>query len=138
MRRPPVFALFACALLVAGCATTDSRTTALTGTLTAHANAIRWDGFASAMQFVDPAWRQAHPLSSLDQARYQQVRVASYDEGEGPIPAGPDQVRQVVQIGLINRNTQSERTVVDHQTWTWDATQKRWWLSSGLPDITRQ
>jgi hypothetical protein len=137
MRRLPVLVLLASALLVAGCATSDPRSSALTGTLTAYANAIRWDGFDSALQFVDPAWRQAHPLSSIDRARYQQVRVASYDEGEGPIPAGPGEVRQVVQIGVINRNTQAERTVIDHQTWTWDAAHKRWWLSSGLPDITR-
>jgi hypothetical protein len=137
MRRLPVFAVLACTLLIAGCATTDLRSSALTGTLTAYANAIRWDGFDSALQFVDPAWRAAHPLSSIDHSRYAQVRVGSYDEGEGPTPAGPDQVRQVVKIGLINKNTQAERTVIDHQTWTWDAAHNRWWLSSGLPDITR-
>jgi hypothetical protein len=131
----PVLALLALAMLVAGCAT-DRRSTALTSTLNAYANTLRWDGFASALAYIDPKWREDHPLSSLDQARYQQVRVSSYNEGEGPIPAGPDEIHQVVHIGLINRNTQSERTIIDRQTWTWDEEKQRWWLSSGLPDIT--
>lgn len=136
MRRLSVPILLALVLLLAGCAT-DRRSTALTSTLNAYANAVRWDGFPSALQYVDPKWREEHPLSSLDQARYQQVRVGSYNDGEGPIPAGPDEIRQVVHIGLINKNTQVERTVIDRQTWTWDEDAKRWWLSSGLPDITR-
>lgn len=137
MRRLSVPVMLALALLVAGCAT-DRRSTVLTSTLNRYANAVRWDGFASALEYVDPKWREEHPLSSLDQARYQQVRVGSYDDGDGPIPTGPDEIRQVVRIGLINKNTQVERTIVDRQTWTWDEAAQRWWLSSGLPDITRE
>jgi hypothetical protein len=66
------------------------------------------------------------------------VRVTGYDDGAGPVPDGENEVRQVVQIGLVNINTQSERTVVDRQTWRYDPEKKRWWLMSGLPDITRE
>jgi hypothetical protein len=124
------------ALSLAGCAA-DQRSKLLTETLLAYANAIRWDGFASAQQFVDPEVVKQHPLSSLDMARYQQVRVSDYDEGDGAVPAGENEVHQVVKISLINRNTQSERSIIDRQTWRYDPEKKRWWLESGLPDITQ-
>jgi len=136
MRHTAASLIALSALLLAGCAT-NRRSQTLTETLAAYANAVRWDGFASAQPFVDPAVRRAHPLSALDMARYRQVRVSDYDEGAGAIPVTQDEVRQVVKIGLINRHTQSERTVVDHQTWRYDPKAHRWWLESGLPDISR-
>jgi len=137
MRRTVICLVALAALLLGGCAA-DQRSQTLTETLLAYANAVRWDGFPSAWQFVDPKVREAHPLTSLDQARFQQVRVSDYDEGNGPVPVGQNEVQQVVKISLINRNTQSERSVIDHQTWRYDPRKKRWWLESGLPDITRQ
>jgi len=137
MRRYLLPLLALLALLCAGCAT-DQRNQALITTLNAYANTLRWADFQSAQQFVDPKVREANPLSSLDMARFQQVRVTGYDEGAGPVPDGQNQVRQVVQISLVNLNTQSERTVIDRQSWRYDPEKKRWWLTSGLPDITRE
>ncbi|MGN2242949.1 hypothetical protein ACFWZU_05475 [Frateuria sp. GZRR33] len=131
----PLLALVA--MLCAGCAT-DQRNQALVTTLNAYASTLRWGDFQSAQQFVDPKVREANPVSSLELARYGQVRVTGYDEGAGPVPDGENQVRQVVQISLVNVNTQSERTVVDRQSWRYDPEKKRWWLMSGLPDITRE
>ncbi|MEI7036702.1 hypothetical protein [Fulvimonas yonginensis] len=123
--------------LCAGCAT-DQRNQSLITTLNAYAGTLRWGDFQSALQFVDPKVREAHPPSALDMARYQQVRVTGYDEGAGPVPDGENRVRQVVQISLVNLNTQAERTIVDRQSWRYDPEKKRWWLTSGLPDITRE
>lgn len=131
----PLIALVA--MLCAGCAT-DQRNQALITTLNGYANTLRWADFQSAQQFVDPKVREAHPLTSLDLARFQQVRVTGYDEGAGAVPDGENRVRQVVQISLVNLNTQSERTIVDRQSWRYDPQTKRWWLMSGLPDITRE
>lgn len=136
MRRTITCLVALSALLLGGCAA-DRRSNTLTETLLAYANAVRWDGFPSAWQFVDPKVRKEHPLTALDQARFQQVRVSDYDEGNGAMPEGKNQVTQVVKISLINRNTQSERSVIDHQTWRYDPVAKRWWLESGLPDITQ-
>jgi hypothetical protein len=88
--------------------------------------------------FIEPKERAAHPLTPLDMARFKQVRVSQYEEGNGPVPVGQNEVQQTVQIGLINVNTQTGRTIVDHQTWHYDETSKHWWLTSGLPDITQQ
>lgn len=124
-------------LALAGCAT-QNRSDTLTTTLTAYASALRWGDFQSAAIFMDPKTRADQLPSALDLARYKQVRVSEYDAGNGPVPAGNDQVQQLVHINLINLNTQSERSIVDHQTWRYDEATKHWWLTSGLPDITKQ
>ena len=123
-------------LLLAGCAT-QKRSDTLTTTLTAYGSALRWGDFQSAAQFLDPDIRLKHPLSELEIARYKQVRVSEYDDGNGPVPAGEGSVQQTVHISLINIHTQSERTIVDHQTWHYDEKAMHWWLTSGLPDITQ-
>lgn len=129
-----VFMLAVCS----GCATmsAESEGRALQTTLVAYANAIRWGGFEQALAFVDPQTLKQHPLSHLDMERYKQVRVASYIE-QPAVPVGPHEVRQVVQIGLININTQTERNIIDTQLWRYDPNDKHWRLVSGLPDIVR-
>ena len=128
----PIFALGA------GCAamTTQSESRALETTLVAYANAIRWGDVEQALAFVDPETLKAHPLSSIDMERYRQLKVAAYTE-QPPLPVGPHEVRQVVQISLVNINTQTERSIVDKQLWRYDEKGKHWHLMSGLPDIVQ-
>jgi hypothetical protein len=137
MRRILTLFVVLSMLLLGGCAT-DQRSDSLTTTLNAYASTVRWGDFPSALQFVDPKVREAHPVPALEMSRYQQYKVSGYDEGKGPIPNGKDEVTQVVQINLVNVNTQHERSVTDHQTWHYDAEGKRWWLVTGLPDISQQ
>ena len=47
-------------LALAGCAA-QTRSDSLTNTLKAYASTVRWGDFASAVQFVDPDTRKAHP-----------------------------------------------------------------------------
>lgn len=136
MRRIAGPILLSSMLLLAGCAT-DKRSDTLNRTMIEYANAVRWNGFEAAEQFVDPKVRAAHPLTALDHERFKQIQVSGYDDGDGPVAAGPNEVRQVVQISLTNVHTQNVRTVVDHQLWRYDAEKNRWWLESGLPDITQ-
>ncbi|MDA3913345.1 hypothetical protein [Oleiagrimonas sp.] len=136
MKRTIIATTLLTALLLLGGCATDRRNKSLESTLTAYGAALRWGSFAEAESFIDPTYRKAHPLTDLDMSRYKQVRVSDYDSGNGPIPVSKGTVRQVVRIGIINKNTQRERTIIDHQTWTWDAKQKHWLLETGLPDIT--
>lgn len=121
-------------LLLTGCAS-DRRDTALTTTLNAYANAMRWGDFQSALQFVDPEVLKAHPPTDLEMARYAQFKVSGYDDGQGPKPTSDTEVQQLVQVSLVNINTQAERTVLDRQTWHYDPVKNRWWLMTGLPNI---
>ncbi|EIL89271.1 hypothetical protein UU9_09552 [Rhodanobacter fulvus Jip2] len=134
MRR--ILIVVAAVVLLAGCATAQ-RKDALTSTLNAYAATLRWGSFQSALKFVDPKVLQMNPPTSLDMARYQQVRVSDYDEGAGPSVVAENEVQQVVQLHLINIHTQSERTVIDRQTWRYDPEAKHWWLTSGLPNVTQ-
>ncbi|RDS80714.1 hypothetical protein [Dyella psychrodurans] len=137
MRRIVGPILLSTALLLSGCAT-NKRQDALSLTMIQYANAVRFDGFEAAEQFVDPKVRAAHPLTDLARARFDQVQVSGYDDGNGPIPVSDNEVRQNVQISLTNIHTQSVRTIVDHQVWRYDPDKSHWWLESGLPDIAPQ
>ena len=137
MRRIPHILLVLSILLLAACATQE-RSRSLTTTLSAYGGVLRWGDFASAAQFIDPKVRAEHPLSELDRARYKQVRVTEYDDGSGPVPISPTEVQQTVRLSVVNIHTQAERTVIDRQTWHYDEQARHWWLTSGLPDITRE
>lgn len=124
-------------LLLAGCATLQNRNVLRDDTLDGYAAALRWGDFQSAWSYVDPAVRAAHPLTPRQKALYGTVRVAEY-ETPGPSATGPDTIQQTAQISLIVKSTQQVYSVLDHQTWRWDNKAKRWWLESGLPDISQQ
>jgi hypothetical protein len=134
MRRFAGPVLLSTMLLLSGCAT-DKRSDTLTRTMIAYGNAVRWDGFEAAEQFVDPKVREAHPLTDLDRERFKQVQVSDYDDGNGPVPVSQNEVRQTAQISLTNVHTQAVRTIVDHQLWRYDPDKNHWWLESGIPDI---
>ncbi|MBS0381575.1 MAG: hypothetical protein JSR56_04000 [Proteobacteria bacterium] len=130
--------IMACALwLLAGCATLQRKDQLRDETLESYGAALRWGDFQSAWNFVDPAVRSAHPLTTQQKALYNTVRIAQY-EPSGPMATGPDTVEQRAQITLIVKTSQSVYSVLDRQTWRWDAKAKHWWLESGLPDITPQ
>lgn len=137
MRRIPTILLMLSILLLAACATQE-RSQSLTSTLSAYGGVLRWGDFASAAQFLDPEVRAKHPLTELDLARYKQVRVTEYNDDTGPVPINPTEVQQTVRISVVNIHTQAERNITDHQTWKYDEKTKHWWLTSGLPDITRE
>ncbi|MDR2012860.1 MAG: hypothetical protein LBQ20_07450 [Rhodanobacter sp.] len=139
---PPRHPLIACALslvlALTGCSTsTSSKQDNLQNTLRAYALALRWNDFTRAQAFIDPKTRTEHPPTALELARFKQVQVVSYEE-RSTLPSGKDEVTQVVEIGLVNVNSQSARSVIDHQLWRYDDQSKHWWLVSGLPDISRK
>lgn len=135
MRRIALLALALVVTLLSGCAS-DVRNEALTNTTNAYASAVRWNDWEGAQSFIDKDYAAEHPLNSVDQGRLGQLRVTGYDEGGGPRPDGDDEVVQVVQVNVVNVNTQAERTVVDHQRWRYDTEKKKWWLMTGLPDFS--
>jgi hypothetical protein len=101
---------------------------------TAYAAAIRWSDFDSADAIIDPEYAQAHPQTDLERERYEQVQISGYRELR-TAQEGEDVVVRDVEIRLINRNTQAERSVRVRERWRWDPQAKQWWLASGLPDL---
>lgn len=100
-----------------------------------YASAIRWNEFELAWAQVDPEYRKEHPLSDLEKGRFKHIQVTGYEEKAQDLLADGG-VEVLVQIRLINKNTQAERVIMDTQVWRWDAKAKRWWLSTGLPDFS--
>ena len=135
MRRIVLPVLVAALALLAGCAS-DKRSDSLTTTLMRYGSAIRWGDFTTAQAFVDPDYAAAHPISSIEQGRLAQLRVTSYDEGGGPQAEGKNEVVQVVQVSVVNLNTQAERSIVDRQRWHYDREKNKWHLMTGLPDFS--
>ncbi len=139
MHRRAVFIAALSSVLLAACASLSmdkikSKETILEETLKTYAATIRWGDMTQALAFVDPKYRQAHPLTDLDIARYRQVQVTSYNE-QPAAPMSADEVGQTVEIGLVNINTQTARSIIDRQIWRYDEKEKHWWLMTGLPDI---
>jgi hypothetical protein len=128
-------AAFALAALLAGCATTRrvDRNEALREAQYAWSAAIRWGDFEGAWTMVDPKVREAHPLTPLEMERYQQVQLSAYRELGSTV--GPDTAARPIEIGVVNRHTQVERTTRYVERWRYDAEADRWWITSGLPDL---
>jgi len=98
-------------------------------------NALRWNEFDRAWTFVDPLVQQANPLTELESKRFEQVQITGLTVKSRMV--APDGLtEQVIEIQLVSKFTQVERTLTDHQRWRWDDKAKRFWLVSGLPDIT--
>lgn len=126
--------LLAAGLVTLAACATATRSESLRVRLYNYAAAIRWNDIDQAVGYVDPALLAAKPFTDADRERWQKVQVSRYFEG----PQGSDgqgRVLQTVQIELIDRATQSVRTIVDHQRWRYDETAKTWWLESGLPQL---
>ncbi|HEU0154182.1 MAG TPA: hypothetical protein VFQ84_12650 [Arenimonas sp.] len=121
-------------VLFTACASQTVQRSPRDQTLYHYVSAVRWSDFDVAAGFIDPAVLEAKPLTDLEKERYKQFQVSGYEVKSGSEPA-PDTYEQVVEIRVINRNTQVEKVITDRQTWRWDAEAKRWWLMSGLPDL---
>lgn len=103
--------------------------------LYSYQGVIRWNDFDRAVGFIEPQALSEHPIDPLDLERMKQFQVTSYDVRTINEPVEGEML-QVVEIKVINKHTQVERTIIDHQQWRWDPATERWWLVSGLPDFT--
>lgn len=121
-------------LLLVACAGTP-RTSSQDETFYNYAGALRWSGFEQALEFVDPLHRASSPPSELDLERYRQVEVKGYQLVRAKM-LSPERIEREVEISLVNRHTQRERVLRRTELWRLDAESGRWWLASGLPDIT--
>ena len=128
--------LLCLSVLLAACASSSKhRDDLLRVALYDYESAVRWSQFGEAAGFLDPTLDPARLPKAVDMQRYEQIQVTGYYEQAGTVDA-ENRYRQVVEIRFVNRHTQAERSVIDHQTWRFDPETRRWWLSSGLPDLT--
>lgn len=99
-----------------------------------YSKAIRWNDFEGAWTVLDPAYREAHPVTDAEFSRYEQIQVTGFDSLDSRmLPDGS--VERAVRIELVGRHTLTQRTLRVTELWRYDPKTKRWWLASGLPDF---
>lgn len=128
----PLLLVFALTALAA-CATRPDRGIALDKAQYAYSAAIRWGDFEGAWHMVDPAYRQAHPMTDFQFNRYKQMQISGYRDLGAQVGDGTAQ--REIQLGVINRNTLVERDTRYTELWRYDAATTTWWLVTGLPDL---
>lgn len=126
-------AVLAATLALAACSTTPDRGSALQQAQYAWSAAIRWGDFEGAWNMVDPDYREAHPMTSLEFERYKQVQISAYHDRGGQ--AGDATATREVEIGVVNRNTLKARQAHYVERWRYDPEAHAWWVTSGLPDL---
>jgi len=119
--------------LLAGCASGRAQVNALERAQYNYSAAIRWGDFEGAWNLVEPAYREAHPLTELEFERFKQIQVSSYRDMAAEV--GPASAAREIQIGVINRHNMAERTLRYTETWRYDAATGSWWITGGLPDF---
>lgn len=135
MRLIRAVLLVVCACVLVACASMSTRNNDLDQAQYDWSTAIRWGQFAGAQKMVDPEVLKARAMTPLELQRYSQVRVSSYRDlgSQADLEAGT--ASREVQVGVVNVHTLAERLVMHRETWRYDAQGKRWWNTSGLPDL---
>jgi hypothetical protein len=99
-------------------------------TARAYDKAIRWSDFQAAYSLTRP-----DPTRPPDFARLKGIQVTSY-EAVGALPsASAMEVRQAVAIEYMRINDMRVRRIMDEQVWVYSEAEKRWQLTTGLPDF---
>jgi hypothetical protein len=133
----PLAIVLIAALVTGGCAGKSKQSTALDDTLRQYEQMVRWSQWDAAVDFIAADYLESNPISRLDMDRLRLFRITQYvvrssmpfDEGTG--------LRQSVELRLFNRNRAVERMLIDQQEWRYNQARERWFLHSGLPDVTQ-
>ena len=133
-----LFPIILTALFLSLSACTGSKQSkSLDDTLRQYEIVVRWSQWDGAVGFLAPEYLATDPISRLDMERLRLFRVTQYTVRSATPFDGGQALRQVVEIRLFNRNRAVEQTLLDQQEWRYDAERKRWYLYSGLPDVTQ-
>lgn len=122
-------------VLLTACATSSGNAGKLDAVLYTYQSTIRWGDLAGATSFIDPELRETLQPTALQLQRMQQYQVTGYYVQSRVQPSN-DETHQVVEIRVVNKHTQVERSVIDRQVWKWSRKDDAWWLVSGLPDFS--
>jgi hypothetical protein len=119
------------ALTLTGCMDNQRRDNDLKTTLRKYEATIRWGHIENAYLF-----RRLEPQEEPEIPEgLENVRVTSYEVVRPPGTPKEDRISQTVQISYLFRDEQVVRTLVDRQTWEYDPEEKRWYLTSAVPEF---
>ncbi|NIV75234.1 MAG: hypothetical protein GWN37_10450 [Gammaproteobacteria bacterium] len=133
------FALpFLLLLLVAACASYQSRERAIQfeETLRTYRKAIRWSEFDAAYATVQTREDDLE-LGEPDFEFLDAIRVTSYEITSQRISPDETEIKVSAEIDFYHENSPTVRHLTDQQLWWYEPEEKRWFLSTGLPDFKR-
>ncbi|PJK14707.1 hypothetical protein CO613_04320 [Lysobacteraceae bacterium NML07-0707] len=122
------------AIGLAACASSGNQTSALERAQYAYSAAIRWGDLDGAWSQLAPELRARGEMSEIERNRWKQIQITSYRVLSSEATADGGAVR-MIEIGVANRHTMSERQLRYQEVWRWDVASKTWFLTSGLPDL---
>ncbi|MFT5138810.1 MAG: hypothetical protein ACI9H8_002593 [Lysobacterales bacterium] len=131
-----IAAIFLAALGISGCASMNKQNKALDETLKQFEVVVRWSQWDGAAGFLSPEYLEAEPISNLDMDRLRLFQVTRY-EVRSAVPFNEGMgFRQVVALRMFNKNRAVEKSLLYPQEWHYNEEHQRWYLHSGLPDVT--
>jgi hypothetical protein len=130
-----LFLLLTAFVLLSACANPRSKGENLDHTLKAYGTAFRWGGINDAMRFIDPKVLATKPLTDFERQRYEQMTIVGYRVQSAAVVDQNNIATQLVLIELVNKHTQSPKTIRDVQRWRYEKESKTWLLISGLPSL---
>ena len=124
-------------IMISGCASTNKQSKSLDERLKQYEQVIRWSQWEGAVEYLAPEYLQNNRLSRLDMDRFRLFKVTHYQVRSAAATDAGMGYRQTVEIRMFNRTRAVERTLIDQQEWRYNTVHERWYLHSGLPDVTR-
>ena len=126
--------LLALTLLVSGCNTlgifkTKDMQDTLNQTLHTYELTVRWGELSQIYSFLEPELAKQTEI----QENLSGIRVTSYDVIKKPSSSGENEAMQSVKIRYIYRDRQVEKTIPDHQEWTYNGEKREWRRSNPIP-----
>lgn len=121
-------------LFVTGCNTlalfkTKDMQDSLDKTLHTYELTVRWGDLSQIYFFLEPELEK----QTKKQENLNEIRVTSYDVVKGPSRSGENDAMQSVQIRYIYQDRQIEKTMIDHQQWTYYEDKKEWRRTNQIP-----
>lgn len=130
-------AVFMAALLLTSCYT-PKKEQDLDETLLQYEQMIRWSQWDGAVNMLAPEYLEKHAITNLDMQRLRLFRTTQYIIRSAlPFEDG-NSYQQVVEIRMFNKTRATEKIVMDSQEWKYDEDTERWFLHSGLPDVSKR
>lgn len=118
-------------LALAACATVGDRMDALERTLAGFEKAVRWAQFDAAYSF-----RKWPPnVQPTLPANIKNIRVTGYDVTGLRFDKEHMTAWQLATIRYYDMDTSRERSLIHSQEWHYEPEEKRWYLSSEMPEF---
>lgn len=120
-------------LLLGGCQSLGDKKKydALTLTLRAYENTLRWGDIEQAYGYLRPEQvTDVQIPPGLDN-----IRLTNYEVIAPKTPLGEHGISQTVLIHYIEQDRQMEKKLTDQQVWEYDPVAQRWHLISKVPEF---